>query len=130
VILDFEGEPTRPLAERRAKHSPVKDVAGMLRSFSYAAWTALLAYTTRRSGDLAQLEPWAHLWEQEISAEFLRAYRGTAGDATFLPNTTEALRTLLDAYLMDKALYELGYELHNRPAWVRIPLRGLLSFRA
>jgi maltose alpha-D-glucosyltransferase/alpha-amylase len=76
------------------------------------------------------LEPWAHLWEQEISAEFLRAYRGTAGDATFLPNTTEALRTLLDAYLMDKALYELGYELHNRPAWVRIPLRGLLSFRA
>jgi maltose alpha-D-glucosyltransferase/alpha-amylase len=129
VILDFEGEPARPLAERRAKYSPLKDVAGMLRSFSYAAWAALLAYTERRSGDLGQLEPWARLWEREISAQFLRVYRRTAGDAAFLPNTTEALRTLLDTYLMDKALYELSYELNNRPGWVQIPLRGALSFR-
>ena len=129
VILDFEGEPARPLAERRAKYSPLKDVAGMLRSFSYAAWAALLTYTGRRSGDFAQMEPWARLWEREISAEFLRAYRATAGDAPFLPDTTEALRILLDAYLMDKALYELSYELQNRPAWVQIPLRGILSFQ-
>jgi maltose alpha-D-glucosyltransferase / alpha-amylase len=126
VILDFEGEPARPLTERRAKHSPLKDVAGMMRSFSYAAWTALLNYTSRRSDDFARLEPWARLWEREVSAEFLRAYRSTAGDAAFLPPDEDAFRTLLNAYVTDKVLYELNYELNNRPTWVRIPLLGIL----
>ena len=85
-------------------------------------------YTARRSGDFVRLEPWARLWEREVSAEFLRAYRATAGDAAFLPPAEEEFRTLLDAYLIDKALYELNYELNNRPAWVRIPLLGILSF--
>jgi maltose alpha-D-glucosyltransferase/alpha-amylase len=127
VILDFEGEPARPLAERRAKQSPLKDVAGMLRSFSYAAYSTLINYTARRPEDLDRLEPWAQLWDKSVSAEFLRAYRETAQDAEFLPAAREDFAKLLDAYLFDKALYELLYELNNRPPWVRIPLMGILS---
>ena len=85
VILDFEGEPARSLEERRAKQSPLKDVAGMLRSFSYAAFSALMQYSSRRPGDFEQLEPWARLWEQSVGAAFLRAYReavqGVAGNS-------------------------------------------------
>jgi maltose alpha-D-glucosyltransferase/alpha-amylase len=127
VILDFEGEPARPLAERRAKQSPLKDVAGMLRSFSYAAYSTLINYTARRPEDLDRLEPWAQLWDKSVSAEFLRAYRETAQDAGFLPVAREDFAKLLDAYLFDKSLYELLYELNNRPQWVRIPLMGILS---
>jgi maltose alpha-D-glucosyltransferase/alpha-amylase len=127
VILDFEGEPARSLAERRAKHSPLKDVAGMMRSFSYAVYAALLNFTTRRPHDFEKLEPWANLWEESSTAEFLRAYRAVAQGAEFLPTDPVALRALLEAYLLDKALYELRYELDNRPTWVRIPLHGILS---
>jgi len=127
VLLDFEGEPARPLAERRAKHSPLKDVAGMLRSFSYAAFVGLTRYTTRRPEDFAQLEPWARLWETSVSSEFLRAYRETIGDSPVVPGSQEGFNTLLAIYMLDKALYELVYELNNRPAWIRIPLHGILS---
>jgi maltose alpha-D-glucosyltransferase/alpha-amylase len=126
-ILDFEGEPARSLAERRAKYSPLKDVAGMLRSFSYAAYAGLLAHTARRPDDLERLEAWANLWEEWSSAVFLKAYRETAGGASFLPADERQFQRLLDAYLLDKALYELLYELNNRPSWVRIPLRSILS---
>jgi maltose alpha-D-glucosyltransferase / alpha-amylase len=127
VILDFEGEPARPMGERRAKQSPLKDVAGMLRSLGYAAYAGLMAYIARRPEDLTRLESWAQLWERATSAEFLRAYRETAEGAAFLPSSATGFRTLLGAYLLDKALYELSYELNNRPAWVRIPLQGILS---
>ncbi len=127
VIVDFEGEPARPVAERRSKHSPLKDVAGMLRSLSYAAYHGLIAYTARRPEDWESLEPWARLWERSMAAEFLRAYRHTAQGALFLPSAEENFRKLLAIYLLDKALYELSYELNNRPAWVRIPLIGILS---
>ena len=127
VILDFEGEPMRPLAERRAKQSPLKDVAGMLRSLSYAAYAGLMNYTARRPEDLESLEPWAQLWERSTGAEFLRAYRETAQHAPFLPPDARDFRKLLATFLLDKALYELSYELNHRPAWVRIPLMGLLS---
>jgi len=127
VILDFEGEPARPLAERRAKHSPLKDVAGMLRSFSYAAYASLINYVARHSGDFARLEPWAQLWEHSVGAEFLRAYRDTARDAQFMPVRSADFRKLLDVFLLDKGLYEVLYELNSRPAWVRIPLLGILS---
>lgn len=127
VILDFEGEPSRPLAERRAKQCPLKDVAGMLRSFGYAAYASLTNYVARHSGDFARLEPWAQLWELSVSAEFLRAYCDTAGDAEFLPPNTPDLQKLLDVFLLDKALYEVHYELNSRPTWVRIPLLGILS---
>jgi maltose alpha-D-glucosyltransferase/alpha-amylase len=125
VILDFEGEPARPLAERRAKQSPLKDLAGMLRSFSYAAYAALLSHVARRPEDVARIEPWARLWERSTGAEFLRAYRDTAGAARFIPMGDAAFGTLLHAFLLDKALYEMQYELDSRPAWVRIPLWGL-----
>jgi maltose alpha-D-glucosyltransferase / alpha-amylase len=127
VILDFEGEPARPLAERRAKHSPLKDVAGMVRSFSYAAFVALTQYTSRRPEDFAQLESWARLWETSVSSEFLRAYREATGDSLIVPTEDEAFNSLLHIYILDKALYELVYELNNRPTWIRIPLHGILS---
>ena len=127
VIIDFEGEPARPLAERRTKQSPLKDVAGMLRSFGYAANVSLMNYTARRPDDLSRIEPWSRLWERAAVAEFLRAYREAAQNVTFLPSDAGAFRKLLDAYILDKALYELLYELNNRPTWVRIPLVGILS---
>ncbi len=127
VILDFEGEPARPIEERRAKLSPMKDVAGMIRSLSYAAYSGLIAHTARRPEDWETLAPWARLWERSMGAEFLRAYRNTAHDARFLPSSDDGFRKLLAVFLLDKALYELSYELNNRPAWVRVPLLGLLS---
>jgi maltose alpha-D-glucosyltransferase/alpha-amylase len=127
VILDFEGDPARSLAGRRFKRSPFQDVAAMLRSFSYAAQTTLMNYAARRPEDLTCLEPWAQLWEQTTSAEFLRAYRETAQGAEFLPADGGDWRMLLDTYLFEKTLRELLYELNDRPNWVRIPLMGILS---
>jgi maltose alpha-D-glucosyltransferase / alpha-amylase len=130
VILDFEGEPARTLAERRAKQPALKDLAGMLRSFSYAARVALQTYLARRSGDPDRLEPWARLWEQSVSAVFIDGYRRAVGESRLLPSTPADLALLLDAYVLDKALYELRYELSNRPTWVRIPLAGILDLVA
>ncbi|AXC14938.1 Trehalose synthase [Acidisarcina polymorpha] len=127
VILDFEGEPARSLEERRAKQSPLKDVAGMLRSFSYAAFASLSRYTTRRPQDAEKLEPWTHLWEQAVTAEYLKAYRDAVSESSIVPNDARSFEALLKAYVLDKALYELVYELNNRPTWVRIPLNGILS---
>jgi maltose alpha-D-glucosyltransferase/alpha-amylase len=127
VILDFEGEPARPLSERRAKQSPLKDVAGMLRSFSYAAHAGLATYVARHPDDYDRLLPWARLWERSTMAEFLRNYRAASAGASFLPSSPKAFRILLDAYVLDKALYELRYELDHRPAWVKIPTAGILS---
>ncbi|MGH9681282.1 MAG: putative maltokinase, partial [Candidatus Acidiferrales bacterium] len=127
VILDFEGEPARSLAERRAKRSPLKDVAGMLRSFSYAAHAATFAYLARHPDHGERLDPWTRLWEQTTTAEFLRAYRAAVADSAVVPPSADGFRRLLDAYLLDKALYELRYELDARPAWVKIPALGILS---
>jgi maltose alpha-D-glucosyltransferase / alpha-amylase len=127
VILDFEGEPARPLADRRVKQCPLKDVAGMLRSFSYAAYSSLINYSTRHGADMARLEPWARLWERCVAAEFLRAYRETARGSEFAPLNIADFQKLLDIFLMDKALYEVRYEMNVRPQWVRIPLLGIMS---
>jgi maltose alpha-D-glucosyltransferase/alpha-amylase len=129
VILDFEGEPARSLDERREKQSPIKDVAGMLRSFSYAAYSGLMRVLMRRPGDADRLEPWARLWEQSVCSAFLRAYRLTmkAAGGAVVPAEAEVFEQLLEIYVLDKALYELAYELNNRPAWVRIPLAGILA---
>jgi trehalose synthase-fused probable maltokinase len=124
-ILDFEGEPARPVAERRDKESPLKDVAGMLRSFNYAAYAALFNRTAGRVEDFDRLEPWARVWSRWVGAAFLKGYLAVAEGAPFLPVDAVQRAALLDLYLVDKALYELNYELHNRPDWVRIPLRGL-----
>jgi len=129
VILDFEGEPARPLADRRAKQCPLKDVAGMLRSFSYAAYSSLINYAARHAGAIASLEPWARLWERCVATEFLRAYRETIRGARFLPENADDFRKVLDVFLVDKALYEVLYELNARPSWVRIPLMGIMSLQ-
>jgi maltose alpha-D-glucosyltransferase/alpha-amylase len=126
TIFDFEGEPARPLQERRQKCSPLRDVAGMLRSFSYAALTGLSAATATRPEDSARLAPWAELWEHWVGGTFLRSYLDAAGNAKVLPETRDDLLTLLRLFLVDKAAYEINYELNNRPDWVRIPLEGLL----
>jgi maltose alpha-D-glucosyltransferase/alpha-amylase len=132
VLLDFEGEPARPLAERRQKQSPLKDVAGMLRSFSYAAYTGLDRYAASqreaaRANESDALAAWALLWQNSVSSEFLRAYRATiAANPAILPSPEQS-QSLLGAYLLEKALYEMLYELNNRPAWLRIPLAGILS---
>ena len=121
VLLDFEGEPARPLRERRAKQPALKDVAGMLRSFSYAVYAGLLNYTTRRAEEYDRLLPWATFWEKWTSVAFLRAYQEATRGASFLPVDPGSFQRLLDAFLLDKALYELSYELDNRPSWVDIP---------
>ncbi len=127
VLLDFEGEPARTLEERRRKQCPLKDVAGMLRSFSYAAWSGLDQYVQRHPDSERTLEPWARLWENAASTAFLEAYRqAMSADGDILPMQVQA-DALLSAYLLEKALYELLYELNNRPAWVRIPLAGILA---
>jgi maltose alpha-D-glucosyltransferase/alpha-amylase len=128
VIIDFEGEPTRPIAERRARHSALKDVAGMLRSISYAARFALHTHLARRTGSEDRLLRWTRLWERAAHAAFMRSYRRTAGDASFVPSDEADLARLLKLYLLDKVLYELRYELDNRPSWVRVPLAGMLDF--
>jgi maltose alpha-D-glucosyltransferase/alpha-amylase len=127
VILDFEGEPSRPLAERRARQSALRDVAGMLRSFAYAARAGLVAHTTRHPGDAERLTPWAQLWERSVSGVFLSGYLRATGEAAFLPGDREALTTLLSVHVLEKALYELHYELDNRPGWAHIPIAGLLT---
>ncbi len=130
VIIDFEGEPARPMSERRLKRSPLRDVAGMLQSFNYAVEQALRTEVDSgiiHSEDLQVMEQWAQFWYGWVSAAFLNAYLLTAADATFLPKSTQELQVLLDAYLLEKAIYELGYELNNRPDWVEIPLQRILQ---
>ncbi len=130
VIIDFEGEPARPLTERRIKRSPIRDVAGMLRSFQYAAYTALFGHLETamvRPEDLAAMEPWAQLWNVWISSTFLDSYLKHTASGGFLPSNRDEVNILLNIYLFEKALYELGYELNNRPDWVRIPLIGILQ---
>jgi maltose alpha-D-glucosyltransferase / alpha-amylase len=127
VVLDFEGEPARPLAERRMLESPLKDVAGMLRSFSYSAQVGYFNYIARRPRDAGPLEPWSRLWEVCASAAFLTNYREAIAGHGLAPASDGEFRLLLDAFVLDKALYELHYELNNRPAWVRIPLLGILA---
>jgi maltose alpha-D-glucosyltransferase/alpha-amylase len=138
-IIDFEGEPARSLAERRSKQSPLKDVAGMLRSYGYAAYAALLAYTLHAPDDYPLLEPWAQTWEHWAAGVFLASYRAaiSAGDPaaptpsadrwSIVPPEEQAFDAMLHAFVLEKAFYELGYELNNRPEWVRIPLAGILK---
>ncbi len=124
VILDFEGEPARPLSERKLKRSALRDVAGMMRSFQYAAYSALWQ-PSMRSEDVPFLERWADLWYRQMSSVFLHSYLSTTAGARFLPDKQSDLDPLLRAYLLDKAVYEVGYELNHRPDWVVIPVRGI-----
>ncbi|HSG81474.1 MAG TPA: maltose alpha-D-glucosyltransferase, partial [Gemmatimonadota bacterium] len=126
MIMDFEGEPARPITERRLKRSPLRDVAGMLRSFHYASVSALIDGRLRPS-DAAAAEPWSRFWYLWVGVDFLRGYLSAAADGAILPTAEVELAALLDLCLLDKAFYELAYELNNRPDWVGIPLRGIAS---
>ena len=118
MLIDFEGEPLRPLAERRRKHTPLRDVAGMLRSFAYAA------ATTARSGrDVGD-------WEPQARAAFVDGYRAAAGAAAFVPASSEAFARTVAALELEKAAYEIVYEANNRPDWLEIPIRGFVSATA
>ncbi|MGH7808322.1 MAG: maltose alpha-D-glucosyltransferase [Thermodesulfobacteriota bacterium] len=125
VIIDFEGEPARPLSERRLKRSPLRDVAGMIRSFHYAVYNSLFKQIPFKPEEIERLEPWALLWYKYIAGVFLGSYLVTAGDAPFIPKDREELNIMLRAYLLEKAIYELGYELNNRPDWTIIPIKGI-----
>ena len=124
-ILDFEGEPAKPLALRRTKQSPLKDVAGMMRSFSYAAHAGLFAYITARPDAFDQFAAWAETWETWTTAAFLRGYFDTLDHALFVPANPAQRDELLAVFVLEKALYELNYELNNRPDWLRIPVFGI-----
>jgi maltose alpha-D-glucosyltransferase/alpha-amylase len=126
VIIDFEGEPARPISERRSKRSPLRDVAGMIRSFDYATVTALSDRAVRPE-DAAQLRPWATFWNRWVSAEFLKSYLQTAGKADFMPRSRDDINVALNIFLLEKAVYEVGYELNNRPSWVQVPITGILD---
>ncbi|HEY7557703.1 MAG TPA: maltose alpha-D-glucosyltransferase [Candidatus Binatia bacterium] len=126
VIIDFEGEPSRPITERRLKRSPLRDVAGMLRSFSYAGVTKLNS-DEYRPEDAAQLQPWAAFWNLWVSVNYLKGYFSAVRDAVFMPKSRPEVSLMLDIYLLEKAVYELGYELNNRPDWVRVPVEGILE---
>ena len=128
VIIDFEGEPARAISERRIKRSPLRDVAGMLRSFHYAAYNALINEKARglfHEADRAYMESWCDYWYGWVAAAYLKHYLERCAQADFLPDTSEQIRILLDAFLLDKAVYELGYEMNNRPQWIRLPLQGI-----
>jgi maltose alpha-D-glucosyltransferase/alpha-amylase len=130
VITDFEGEPARPLVERRAKHLPLRDVAGMLRSFDYAGMVALAQSTTERPADRLRLEPIVRAWVQDTATAFLDGYRAAIGDAATYPADEHLRQRLLRLFLIEKCLYEIRYELNNRPAWLGIPVQGLLRLLA
>jgi trehalose synthase-fused probable maltokinase len=128
VIIDFEGEPARPLSERRTKRSPLQDVAGMLRSFHYAAFAPLLdsfGDETMAAQRFERLRVWAESWNAQVADNFLAEYFRTAGAAAFLPENPAETSKLLDLFVLEKAIYELGYELNNRPDWVGLPLEGI-----
>jgi len=130
VIIDFEGEPVRALSERRIKASPLRDVAGMIRSFRYASRAALdeeMVGTHPLGISQTEIDTWLQNWYVWTSAAYLKSYFATVGDASFLPRDPNELRILFDCFLLQKTLYELIYELNNRPDWVRTPLLDLLE---
>ena len=122
IIIDYEGEPGFSFSERRLKKSPIKDVAGMMRSFHYAAYGKILLNDNYRDKDMALLESWAEQWHHYVSRFYLAAYLNRMGVGTKL---NQDYKTLIRTYLLEKAVYELGYELNSRPDWVIIPLRGI-----
>ncbi|MBL8484017.1 MAG: alpha-amylase, partial [Rhodocyclaceae bacterium] len=122
----FEGEPARSLAERRKKHSPLRDLAGMLRSFDYAARWSLQRVARGRDKEAALLEPAAEAWRRDSCRAFLHGYAASVAGKGLYGDWAAALR-LLDLFVLEKACYELRYELDQRPDQVQVPIHGLLA---
>jgi maltose alpha-D-glucosyltransferase / alpha-amylase len=130
MVANFDGDFSRPMSERRIKRSPIKDVASMIRSFHYVSHAVLFNHVPGivTSPDVDwRLERWAKAWYRWVSALFLRGYLETAAAGNCLPGTQEEIKAVLDAYILEKGLIEVEYELEHRPDWVRIPLHGLLE---
>jgi maltose alpha-D-glucosyltransferase/alpha-amylase len=127
VMLDFEGEPARSYSERRLKRSPLRDVAGMIRSFHYAAYSAVLLNDHLRKKEVNKLMSYTELWYHYMSGFFMKAYLETVEGSRFLPPDKHDLEVLMQTYILEKAIYELNYELNNRPDWTIIPLRSIKS---
>jgi maltose alpha-D-glucosyltransferase/alpha-amylase len=130
VFLDFEGDPNLPISERSIKRSALRDVASMVRSFHYAAWTGLHQHVQRgclEADCLPRFEPWARLWYRAAALAYLRAYLEHMKGAQALPQPLEELQILLPAYLLNRAMIEVGHELQNRPEWLHVPLQGVLN---
>ena len=130
MIMDFDGDPNRPMSERRIKRSALRDVASMMRSFSYISSAVLYGQVPGIIGASdrhEQLERWAAVWRRWMSALFLRSYLETAGNADFVPNSLREKRILIQSYLLEKCLFEINYELEYRPDWLRIPVQGILD---
>lgn len=125
VIIDFEGEPARSFSERRLKRSPLRDVSGMIRSFHYAAYSSIIEPEFRQQQKEGHLEKWADAWYLYITRIFLNGYINKVGEAGFIPQEHGDFKILMETFLLEKAVYELNYELNNRPNWVLIPLRGI-----
>jgi maltose alpha-D-glucosyltransferase/alpha-amylase len=126
MILDFEGEPARSLSERKIKRSVYRDLAGMLRSFDYAASNVLMLNQSIRPEDRKKLEPWAELWSYHMGRHFIDLYTKHTTGKELIPDEARQRELLLRSYLMNKAIYELNYELNNRPEWLPIPMNGIL----
>jgi len=133
VIIDFEGEPLRSVGERRLKRSPLRDVAGMIRSFDYAAWTCLRNHWALRppeqeAGRERHVRG-ARAWGAWLGREFVRSYVNRVRELRpeLVPPSVEEVELLLRAWLLEKALYEVRYELNSRPQWVDIPLRAVIE---
>lgn len=125
TIIDFEGEPSRSITERRLKRSSFRDVAGMIRSFHYAAFSSLLLKSSLPQAEMKFLEPWAHAWYFWASQVFIKSYLNASHATCFIPQDRAEIQLLLDVFLLDKAIYELGYELNNRPDKTIIPIKGI-----
>jgi maltose alpha-D-glucosyltransferase/alpha-amylase len=125
-LLDFEGEPRRSLEERRHKAPPARDVAGMIRSIDYAISAAIDHSTDVSAEDLTLLRPLMQGWGDRLTAAFWDSYRETPAEVALWPVKQEQAQQLLDLFLLEKALYEIEYELTNRPAWLHIPLEATL----
>ena len=129
-IIDFEGEPARPLAERRRKSSPLRDVAGMIRSFDYASYTAVRQLAEARPAAAARMTQLAEAWRQRAVDGFRAAYRKAMRGCAAYPASKTQARNMLAFFILEKAVYEVSYELANRPGWVDIPLNGILGILA
>lgn len=127
VIIDFEGEPRKSISQRKRKRSPLVDAAGMIRSFHYAAYSVKLRHTKENPANTEIIDTWADIWFTFVAGEFIKSYVNHAVKASLVPKDISHLKILLNTYIIEKAVYEIEYELSNRPAWVEIPLYGLKS---
>jgi maltose alpha-D-glucosyltransferase/alpha-amylase len=125
VFIDFEGEPSRSISERRLKRSPLRDIASMIRSFHYAAYGAILLNEQYSDDEIERILPWAEVWYKRMAGFFLKSYIKHLDGNHFIPEDQKDFEVLLNTFLIEKAVYELQWELDHRPDWVAVPLRGL-----